>query len=79
MKTVADNFRMPEPIMGPMPRGEAQDPPVDQIALDAARLIDAKLATAEPHLRVTLIQLGVIEALNEALDRMQKLGGRRRV
>lgn len=72
------SFSMPEPIMGPMPNGDAEDPPVHQIALDAARRIDAALAKTEPRLRVTVIQLDVIEALNTALARMQELGGRRR-
>lgn len=68
---------MPAAITGPMPNGDAADPPVDAIALQAARDIVAAFKGAEPHMRITVAQLRIIDAVNEALDRCQALGGRR--
>ena len=67
------------PILRPMPNGDATDPPVDAIALAAARDIEVALQGCPPALRVTRMQIRITEALNEALDRCQALGGRRTV
>ncbi|WP_162561201.1 hypothetical protein [Methylobacterium terrae] len=71
---------MPAPIAGPMPLGDAQDPPVDRIALAAARHIDALIdepTSERPTQRITKMQIVIERAINEALDRCQALGGRR--
>ena len=71
---------MPRPITGPMPNGDAQDPPVDRIALAAARDIDAVLdepVHERPTQRITKMQIIIERAISEALDRCQALGGRR--
>lgn len=71
---------LPRPITGPMPNGDAADPPVDALALAAARDIDAGLPRVGPRegqQRVTRAQIIIAEAINEALDRCQALGGRR--
>jgi hypothetical protein len=68
---------MPARITGLMPLGDAQDPPVDALALAAARQID-DLATLQPGaVRTARTQILVAEAINAALDRCQALGGRR--
>lgn len=68
---------MPAPITGPMPLGDAQDPPVDRVALAAARDIGDLIALQPGPVRTAQIQIRIAEAINEALDRCQALGGRR--
>ena len=71
---------MPAAITGPMPHGDAADPPVDSLALAAARKIDADLPPTyanDRQRRVTRAQIIIAEAINAALDRCQALGGRR--
>jgi hypothetical protein len=68
---------MPAPITGPMPLGDAQDPPVDALALAAAREIGDLCALQPGAVRTARIQILVAAAISEALDRCQALGGRR--
>ncbi|SEP21230.1 hypothetical protein SAMN04487843_108195 [Methylobacterium sp. ap11] len=68
---------LPVRVTGPMPLGDAQDPPVDALALAAAREI-GDLCTLQPvAVRTARIQILIAAAINEALDRCQALGGRR--
>ncbi|MET7247943.1 hypothetical protein ABZT49_31785 [Methylobacterium sp. EM32] len=67
---------MPAAATGPMPLGDAQDPPVDALAL-AAREIGDLVALLPGPVRTAQIQIRIAEAINEALDRCQALGGRR--
>lgn len=63
-----------------MPEGDAADPPVDAIALAAARKIDLDLPPTfanDRQRRITRAQIVIAEAINGALDRCQALGGRR--
>lgn len=65
---------------GPMPNGEAEDPPVGRIALKAAQdiyLAMELLCSAPRPQAVSHIQIRIDAAIQEALDRCQKLGGRR--
>lgn len=71
---------MPKTATCPMPHGDAQDPPVDSIALAAAQEIDALLVEqmrCPRAQRVANFQIRIEAAINEALDRCQALGGRR--
>ncbi len=68
---------LPARVTGPIPLGDAQDPPVDRIALAAARDISDLVALQPGPVRTAQIQIRIAEAINEALDRCQVLGGRR--
>ena len=68
---------LPARVTGPMPLGDAQDPPVDRVALAAARDIGDLIALQPGPVRTAQIQIRIAEAINEALDRCQTLGGRR--
>jgi hypothetical protein len=68
---------IPAPIAGPMPLGDAQDPPVDALALAAAREIDDLAALRPGTVRTARTQIIIERAISAALDRCQALGGRR--
>lgn len=75
--TPPNEVAMPSAISGPMPLGDAQDPPVSQIALEAARRINDLCALQPGAVRTARIQLAIEAAIGETLDRCQELGGRR--
>lgn len=60
---------------GPFPNGDAEDPPVHQLALDTAKAC-LTLSKIAPHLRVTAMQIAIRDTIFNVLDRCEQLGGR---
>lgn len=60
---------------GPFPNGDAEDPPVHQMALDTAKAC-LTLSKVAPHLRITAMQIAIRDTIFAALDRCEQLGGR---
>ncbi len=66
----------PEPIRGAMPEGEAEDPQVSALALQAARNIGRLPKSRDKTQHTARVQLEIEAAINAALERCQQLGGR---